>query len=607
MRALNKGWIGIILVILFGLSLFFFNNSSRYSNLFNSDNYVADVSGTKISTSVFLRSLELNIGQFAQMIGEELTGDQIRAFQIHQIVLQNLISNAIFENEFEDKKFIINDEFVASETKRRFPNLYIENKINDDALNSFLNQQRLKIEDLVNIIKFETRSNIFDDLFFKTNYPNKITSKIRMFDNQTRKINLISIPYDNVYLEDTNLEDLSKDNKELLEYYDRNIQKYLSVEKRDISYFIINKQNYKNDFIPSELEISTYYTNNKNIFVSPEQRSFRQFNFKSKEEAENFKLKISNVSNLEDYANENNIIFNKFEELEQNQVLEDLSEVIFSMNVNDISDVITTTLAHHVIVLDKVNPEKEQSLNEVTESIKQSLTNVQLNNFFSDLKIKINQEIINGKSIDAIAADNKLIIKKLQNVEQNNENNDELILTIINDAFKQNKDFISDINDFDNDLSFVTNVDQIYPSKVQDIENIYNDVSKDFIKQKKIEFAQEIFENNNKNDNKNLDIFKSSFNSKIEEIELDLNSEIISPSIKNSLFNAEPGSIKFSFDDTNIYFGQVIEIIIPDDNALFQEIDLISELKNAFGSEIVKTKNISLNDELINGLLSQYK
>ena len=159
--------------LVFGLSLFFFNNSSRYSNLFNSDNYVADVSGTKISTSVFLRSLELNIGQFAQMIGEELTGDQIRAFQIHQIVLQNLISNSIFENEFEDKSFIVDDEIVASETKRRFPDLYIENKINDDALNSFLNQQRLKIEDLVNIIKFETRSNVFDDLFFKTNYPNE--------------------------------------------------------------------------------------------------------------------------------------------------------------------------------------------------------------------------------------------------------------------------------------------------------------------------------------------------------------------------------------------------------------------------------------------------
>ena len=101
MRALNKGWIGIALVILFGASLFFFRGSSRYSNLFNSDNFVANVSGTQISTSHFLRSLEMNIGQFAQMIGEDLTGEQIRSFQIHQLVLQNLINNAIFENEFD--------------------------------------------------------------------------------------------------------------------------------------------------------------------------------------------------------------------------------------------------------------------------------------------------------------------------------------------------------------------------------------------------------------------------------------------------------------------------------------------------------------------------
>ena len=38
-----------------------------------------------------------------------------------------------------------------------------------------------------------------------------------------------------------------------------------------------------------------------------------------------------------------------------------------------------------------------------------------------------------------------------------------------------------------------------------------------------------------------------------------------------------------------------------------KEISLKSEFKNAFGSEIIKTKNISINEELIKGLLSQYK
>ena len=123
MRSLNKGWIGIALVILFGASLFFFSGSSRYSNLFNSDNFVANISGTQVSTTQFSRALELNIGQFAQMIGENLTGDQIRSFQIHQLVLQNLINKAVFENEFDNLNFILDDTTVASQTKKRFPNL----------------------------------------------------------------------------------------------------------------------------------------------------------------------------------------------------------------------------------------------------------------------------------------------------------------------------------------------------------------------------------------------------------------------------------------------------------------------------------------------------
>ena len=35
-------------------------------------------------------------------------------------------------------------------------------------------------------------------------------------------------------------------------------------------------------------------------------------------------------------------------------------------------------------------------------------------------------------------------------------------------------------------------------------------------------------------------------------------------------------------------------------------ISLSSNLKNAFGSEIIKSKKISTNDNLINALLSQY-
>ena len=46
---------------------------------------------------------------------------------------------------------------------------------------------------------------------------------------------------------------------------------------------------------------------------------------------------------------------------------------------------------------------------------------------------------------------------------------------------------------------------------------------------------------------------------------------------------------------------------MPEEGENTSNINLIGDLKTAFGNEIIKTKEISFNDELINGLLSQYK
>ncbi|MBC60869.1 MAG: hypothetical protein CMP11_00260, partial [Zetaproteobacteria bacterium] len=235
MRSIRKSWIGIALAILFGLSLFFFRGSQRYSNLFNSDNIIASVSGTAISTTKFIRALDMNISQFGQMLGKELTGDEIRSFQIHQLVLQNLVNNAIFENEFEDINFIIDDSIIAKRTKERFPNLYINNQINEEVLNTFLRQQKLKIEDLVNIISYETKALVFDDLFFEKKYPLEMQKKISLSESQIRELDLIKMNIEKIKLKNFNEEEIKKNNTELIKFYNDNSNKYMTEEKRDIS------------------------------------------------------------------------------------------------------------------------------------------------------------------------------------------------------------------------------------------------------------------------------------------------------------------------------------------------------------------------------------
>ena len=78
-------------------------------------------------------------------------------------------------------------------------------------------------------------------------------------------------------------------------------------------------------------------------------------------------------------------------------------------------------------------------------------------------------------------------------------------------------------------------------------------------------------------------------------------------SFKQKIFETDIDKVAFGSDENAIYFANIRSIKMPKEGENTSNINLIGDLKTAFGSEIIKTKEISFNDELINGLLSQYK
>ena len=44
---------------------------------------------------------QMNVDKFKQVLGKELSGDEIKSFQIQSLALGALINNAVFENEFK--------------------------------------------------------------------------------------------------------------------------------------------------------------------------------------------------------------------------------------------------------------------------------------------------------------------------------------------------------------------------------------------------------------------------------------------------------------------------------------------------------------------------
>ena len=612
-RSLGKSKIAFVLAILFGISLFFFKGGSRYSNLFNSDTVVATISGTPISTSKFNRTMQMNINKFNQMLGKPITGDEIRSFQIHSLSLGALINDAVFENEYDSIKLIIDESVVAQKTKERIPQLYDKNnKLNETYLNTFMKQQQLKIEDIVQIINFETRDEFVNNALFNINYPQYFSSKIDNYNNHSRKISYIEFLLEEVNIENDIQKYALNMKEELEKHYENNINQYMSKENRNVEYIIFNKKKYANNFVPTNFEIKEYFNANKELYYQNEQRSFIQFNFKTLEEAKNFKSKIQNFINPSDilkFAEENNIRFNEFENLIADEMLEEISKPLFELNQNQQSKIIETSIAKHIIILQSIEPERQLKFDEVKENIKNTITAIELNNYFTDIKNQASEKILNGKLLSEIANDFNLTISLINNITQDYDQYDQseeiIISSLIPAAFGSNKDFVSDVIDINNDYAYIFNVKEITPSTPLDITSIQEILLNDWKKSKKIEKINSDVKINKDNNNFFSQLL-STYQLQPKELIINNNFNELPRSFIVEVLEGEKGqNIQYIYNNL-VHIAKIIDITIPDEKNDNISISMADDLRGSFGGELYKNKNISTNDSLINAIIQQY-
>ena len=612
-RLLTKSKIAFILAILFGISLFFFRSGSRYSNFFNSDSVIAKVSDTKISTTKFTRTMDLNINKLNLQSKDK--NDGIRNYQIFSLaneILSSLVKEALFENEYDKIKLKVDEEVIALNTKKRIPQLYdSNNQLNNEYLNDFLKQQRLTIEDLVQIIEFETRDKYFSDAFFNTKYPDYFSKKINQYNEHKRKISYIAIDIENIFIDEFIKDNFPDIAKELKEYYEKNLTNYMSKEKRNVEFFTINKNSLNESFVPTDFAIKEYYNNNKELFYQNEKRSFLQFNFQEKSNAEIFLNEIKNLDKLEilEYSKNNNISFNEFNNLKEDEILSTLSEELFKLNVNETSKIIETSLAKHILILTDISPSYQSDLDDVKNEIKDIISKVETQNFYNDLLNQISEKIIDGNSFKSIANSLNMDVRFVNNLTRDYNEYDEsekiLYLNLIQSSFASNKDFVSDIMNINDNISYVFNVTNIEESKALKFEDIKNDILNDFKNSKRIEITKKDIEENIKNSNFIYDI-AIRYNLPIKENIINANSKELPINLTKKIFETHLNENTYSITNRKFYISKIDEIIINEIANLNNDIFLANNLRDSFGQELMKTKKISPNEELISAIIQQY-
>ena len=142
-----------------------------------------------------------------------------------------------------------------------------------------------------------------------------------------------------------------------------------------------------NGAYPTETDIEDYYNNNPDYFIVPEQRQSSHILFEDaelKEEtrtlAEEVRDKIINgEASFEDMAAEYNTdgtneTGGDLGFASRGDFVPELDDVLFSLNVNDISDIVTTSYGFHIIKLTAIEDASVMTLDEVREDLRASLS-----------------------------------------------------------------------------------------------------------------------------------------------------------------------------------------------------------------------------------------
>ena len=185
---------------------------------------------------------------------------------------------------------------------------------------------------------------------------------------------------------------------------------------------VIHKQIIINDgeIIISNEQITNSYDERISEFKTPETRNYFQIIFKTEKEANNFYKKVFNKNNFINQAkllnfNETDI---KFENVNKNDLTKNIKDIIFKTSKTGLIKPFQTNFGFHVVNINKINKEKVQKLNEVSDIIKKDLThNLATEKLYERIE-NINDLAFSGNNLNEI-----IKLSKIKNLKINQKFN----------------------------------------------------------------------------------------------------------------------------------------------------------------------------------------
>ncbi len=412
------GWIAYLIII--GISIpFALWGIDQYFTA--SPSVVAEVNGKKISQTSFYNVYQERYKDIKESISQNKEESDLQEKIIKRTVLDDLIDTLIVDKFTTENNFKVTDQALIKDIQKN--DIFKEDgKFIYERYENILKRQGIKTSEYERIRKNELKSLQFFNSIVLTSLISKTQLEyLKNLKYQKRNFKTFSLSY----------KDFTKGRKKILEadmkkFYENRKEFFQHPQKINIEYLIFNEDTIKSKISITEDELESYYNDNISNYTTPTSRKLRQIflkkdsdSFESNEAnhtskkldlANDIKKRIDNGENfglLASKYSDDKLSKDKNGDIgwiRKKDLDEKLGSLIFSLNINEVSDVIETDNGYYIFKASKERKMVVKSYSTVREEIYTKYSNEKnKNNFDSTIEEIANLSFESPNTLSPIA------------------------------------------------------------------------------------------------------------------------------------------------------------------------------------------------------------
>ncbi|MGE5258232.1 MAG: SurA N-terminal domain-containing protein [Hyphomicrobiales bacterium] len=461
---------------------------------------VASVNGESISQEAYRDSYNRLLDQVRQSLGSNLSEEVIKALNLPQQALEQLIDRALLKQAAARMKLEVSDDQV-SQAIQSIPLFQQGGIFSLRRYEAFLNQQRLT--------KAAFEEDIRQRLLLQE-LELLITGSVKVSDSEAEELykwNNATIKIEFVPIDAERYKNIPVSKEEIAQFFDRMKESYRTKPEIQVRYLRFNPENYTDKITLTEPELRDYYDSNIAHFEIPKTVEARHILIRlpadaTAEAVEKARAKIEDILKKARAGQDFAALAQQYSEDEQTKskggalgafskeaMVQPFADAAFALQPGQISEPVRTRFGWHLIKVEKVNEGRTRSFEEAQAEIRSQLTHERARNLAYDDADAAYDAASAANDLVAAAAARKLDVQTtdfftrgatVKGVAQGAQ--------FSQVAFQLSPGEISEIQDF-GDGYYLLQLADSRPARIPELSEVESSVKQDLIKEKQNEMA----------------------------------------------------------------------------------------------------------------------